>query len=523
MKALSLLAALVVLAAPVHAAVAGAGGVLVVPAESRDSAPEHAWISQAVAEVLPRDLGFLGVQAVDADERRRTLEALEIPNVVATLATAIRVAEALQATRLITGTYVVANGNVQLSLRLMDVERGTLSAPLVAGGPLESLRELLHGLAWDVALVGPTRPGRTREELRRRDNGVPFSAFRSYCEALRGGDPARRQRLLRQALKLSPGYDDAELALGALLLQTREFQPALEVLAQIGADFPGQRRARFLRGVALYESGHYQEAAALYAALCAEVPGASALNNHALALLRAGSAAPKASQALRAALELEPAAPDLVFNLGWALLWEGQGEEAAFWLRGLQREDSRDLHARVVLTWALRRAGRTTDAEVEWRSVLGVAPAYAALAVPESGRRFERLRSSEAAPALAREARSDAELSATHAARGEKLLESGDAAGALGELTRAAYLDPYGARVHRLLGRAHLARGERDKAVTEFGMSLWCRDDAAVRVELAGLLRDLGQLGEARAQVRAVLAAEPGHVAARHLLESLGP
>lgn len=522
MKLVPLLCVLAGLALPTRAVATGGSGVLVVPAESRDSAPEQAWISQAVAEVLPRDLSFLGVPAIDADERRRTLEALEIPDAAATLATSIRVAEALQAGRLITGTYAVENGSVQLALRLMDVERGTLSAPLVVSGPLESLRELLHGLAWDIALAGPTRPARTRDELRRRDNGVPFSAFRAYCEALRGGDPGRRQRLLRQALKLSPGYDDAELALGALLLQTREFQSALEALGQIGPEFPGQRRARFLRGVALYESGRYQEAASLYAALSSEAPGASALNNHALALLRAGASAPKASQALRAALALEPGAPDLVFNLGWALLWEGQGEEAAFWLRGLRREDSRDLHARVVLTWALRRAGNVAEADLEWAAVLGQAPAYAMLAAPDAGRRFERLRSSEAAPALAGEARSDAELSATHAARGEKLLESGDAAGALGELTRAAYLDPYGARVHRLLARAHLARGERDKAATEFAMSLWCRDDPAVRLEFAGLLRDLGQLAEARAQVRAVLAADPAHEAARRLLERLG-
>jgi tetratricopeptide (TPR) repeat protein len=518
------LALLCVLAALVPAArAASSSAVLVVPAEGRDSAVDQAWISQAVAEVLPRDLGFLGVQAIDADERRRTLEALEIPDVPTTLATSIRVAEALQAARLVTGTYAVENGVLQLALRLMDVERGTLSSPLVASGPVESLRELLHGLAWDIALAGPTRPARTREELRRRDNGVPFSAFRSYCEALRSGDPSRRQRLLRQALKLSPGYDDAELALGALLLQTREFQPALEVLAQIGPEFPGQRRARFLRGVALYEAGRYQEAANLYAALSSEAPGASVLNNHALALLRAGASSPKSSQVLRAALAIEPGAPDLVFNLGWALLWEGQGEEAAFWLRGLRREDSRDLHARVVLTWALRRAGRAVEADAEWAAVLAQASAYAALAMPEPGRRFERLRSSEAAPALAREARSDAELSATHAARGEKLLESGDAVGALAELTRAAYLDPYGARVHRLLARTHLARGERDKAATEFAMSLWCRDDPAVRLEWASVLRDLGQLAEARAQARAVLASVPGHPAALELLAALGP
>lgn len=517
---------------------AGTGAVIVVPADGRDTGAELAWVAHAVAETLPRDLAFLGLAAISGEERRRALATLEIPNAPASLATSIRVAEALGATRLVTGSYTVQGATLKLSLRLTDVERGTLSAPLLASGPLSSLRELLHGLAWDIALSGSTRPLRTRDELRARDARVPFPAFRSYCEALRPGDAPARIKLLRHALALAPGYDDAELALGELLVQTREFAPALRALSAVGPDGTRARRARFLQGLTLYELGRYAEAAAMWGRLAGEAPGAAVLNNHALARLRAalaaaprgtgslpaaafGAEAERPSRALRAASELEPGAADVVFNLGFALFCEGDDEAAAFWLRGCVRENPSDVHARVVLAWALRRAGRGAEADEEWRTVAALAPGYESLAAPDLGRRFERLRLSETAPALVRDGRSDAELAATHAARGERLLEAGDAGAALHELTRAAYLDPYSARVHRLLARAHRTRGEDDKALTELRMALWCRDDADLRLELAGLLRDLDRAPEARQELRLLLEAQPAHAAARALLDQL--
>ena len=493
------------------------GLALALPAEARPPAAEQAWISQAVAEVLSRDLAFLGVPVISNEERQRAHELLEIPDVAVTRATSVRMAEALGARRLVLGAFSLDGSRIALSLRLLDVERGSLSAPLTAEGSLDQLRQLLHGLAWDVALAGPVAPRRTREELMARDGQLPFEAFRLYCQALRPGEPARRQQLLRQALRRAPGYDDAELALGRLQLEAREFASAGELLGRVAESSPAARAARFLQGVACYEQGRYREAAELFGRLAQQRPGAAVLANHALALARAGSASPKPSQVLRAAVDLEPGLPDLALNLGWTLLFEGDGEAAAFWLRGLLRENARDLNVRVLLCWALRRAGHEAEAEAAWRELLALAPGYAPLASPDRSRRFERLLTSELSLAAGREARSDAELAAGLATRAERLLEAGDARAALAELTRAAYLDPYGARVHRLMGRAHRALGEPDKAVGALRMSLWCREDTAVRLELAELLAELGRPAEARGEAETVLRSDPGNAAARRL------
>jgi hypothetical protein len=141
------------------------------------------------------------------------------------------------------------------------------------------------------------------------------------------------------------------------------------------------------------------------------------------------------------------------------------------------------------------------------------------LASPDPSRRFERILASERPLVPEGEGRSGAEMAATYAARGEKLAEAGEREGALAELTRAAYLDPYSARAHVLLARLS-SESDPDKAAGELRMALWCRDDATVRLELAGLLMKLGRGAEARAEARRVLQALPDSAAARRLLET---
>jgi hypothetical protein len=104
--------------------------------------------------------------------------------------------------------------------------------------------------------------------------------------------------------------------------------------------------------------------------------------------------------------------------------------------------------------------------------------------------------------------------------KAQRLFDGGDAATALAEATRAGYLDPYNRSIHLLLARLHRAHGDGEKALNEFRMALWSEDDAAVRVEVAGLLREMGRPAEARSEAARALALAPGNEAARKLAET---
>ena len=502
---------------------ADGGMVVVLPPTGPEGDAESAWVGEAVADALPRELATLGVPALDRADRLRAYEALAIPAVLLTRATSIRMAEALGASRLVTGGIETKGPTVTLSLRLLDVGRGALSAPLIASGPLETLPALVRVLAWDIALSGSTPPTTTRDAFFGHDPRPtpPLEAQRAYGQALLSRDAASRLKLLRNALARWPSHDEARVALGRLQLESRESTAALDTLSRVRSGSPLWRSARFLVGRAQLDLGRYRDAAALYVDLSAERPTPGVLNNYALALLRAGASpgVDRASEVLRKAVELGPGIPEPPFNLGWALLTEGEADGAVFWMRGVLREDPRDVHARIVLAWSLRQASRTEEAEAEWKELLSAAPSYEPLASPDLSRRFERIMASENPPTLDQDRWGDPQLVASHLGRAERLSDAGDLDGALHELTQAVYLDPYGARVHRDLGRLHRARGDGEKALSELRMSLWCHEDSAVRVELARLLREAGRGAEARAEAEKVLKADPSNAEARRIVE----
>jgi tetratricopeptide (TPR) repeat protein len=477
-------------------AVAAADAVVVVPPKGPGGSPAG-WIGAAVAETLPRALQRAGVPAIPGSDRRRAQEALGVPSPGATRATAIRVAESLGASRLVVGSWELRGADLALSLRLLDARRGTLSAPLVVTGPLAEVGRTIHALAWDVSLAGPRPPKGTRDGLLRAAGAVPFEALRAFGEGLAARDASARLAGVRRALALHPGYDEAALALARLLVDAGSFDEARKAVARVAPGSPFARDARFLEGVALLGLGRHREADVLYAELAAQDATAAALGNRAVARLRDGPAS-GASALLRQAVEAEPASVDLPFDLGWALLVEGDPEAAAFWLRGAVRRDPGDAQGRLLLSWALSASGPAEEAEEQWRAAAALVPTLEPMRKPDLSRRLERVLPSEQGLLLDPARSGDAEASRAHAARGESLLASGDREGAVSELARAALLDPYATRPHLLLGRAHRLQGESEKALAELRMALWCRDDPALRREIAELLRSMGRGEEAR-------------------------
>src|SRR5262249_33515120 len=244
--------------------------------------------------------------------------------------------------------------------------------------------DLVDSLAWDIALAGPFPPSGTRDQFMARRFVIPFEAFKTHARGLAARDPRARITLVRRAVTLAKGYDAARVDLGRLMLEQRECSPARVELSRVPSTSPVARQARFLQGIALLELGRYHEAVAVYAALAQAQATPGVLNNYALALLRDPTrGGDRASDALRKALELDPESTDLPFNLAWALLCEDDASGAAFQLKSPSQSLPPDQHPRVVLTWALRRAGRTADAEREWQAVLALAPEYSTLITPD--------------------------------------------------------------------------------------------------------------------------------------------
>jgi tetratricopeptide (TPR) repeat protein len=429
------------------------------------------------------------------------------------------VAEALGAEKLVTGSYTLEGEKLTLSLRVLDAARGTIGAPLTAAGPLETLAGLVDAVAWDVAASVEPPPAVTREAFAASRPWLRFDAVRAYGQGLTARNVVNKVRLMRRALALEPAFEEARLALGRLQIEAGEFSAGHHTLAGIAEASPHARAARFLQGLAQLEIGRYREAAALYARLAEQEPTPAVLNNQALALLRAGVREPRPSSLLRRATEMEPAALDLLFNLSWALLTEGDPGAAGFFLRDVLEREPLDGHARVVLVWALRKAGQTKEADDAWKGVVTLAPGYEGLARVDLGRRFERIQPAERLLVLSRGKRTPAEVAAGLIGKAERLAATGDHAAAVRELERAAYLDPHADRIHLLLARAYRASGQGERAINRYMMTLWAQDDPSIRAEMAAVLKELGRHQEARVEAEKALRQDPQNEVARMVLQ----
>jgi len=141
----------------------------------------------------------------------------------------------------------------------------------------------------------------------------------------------------------------------------------------------------------------------------------------------------------------------------------------------------------VVLAWACRAAGREAQADEIWHQVVARNPSYESMATADLTRRFERILDSEGPPLHEWDEPGNVEPAAAHIARAEALAGESKLDEAIFELGRAASLDPVDARVHLLMARLYRERGDTEKALASFHMSLFSRDDEAVRLEMDGL------------------------------------
>jgi tetratricopeptide (TPR) repeat protein len=252
--------------------------------------------------------------------------------------------------------------------------------------------------------------------------------------------------------------------------------------------------------------------------------------------LRRPGPGPKAADLFREATKLDPADPDLFFNLGYAHWIAREYPQAVAALREAVRRNPADDDAHYVLGAALQASGSVEEGAREKDLARRLSSDYSELDAARRNansvpRGLERLKTeldaatrpridSTIAAAGQREQR---ELSAFYLAGGRRLSQAGRDAEALAELQRAVFLSPYDSDAHLLIGRVLLRLGRAKEAVDALKISVWSRDTPAARMTLAEAYFAAGEYAAARTEAQAILAAEPGHAGAKELLGNLPP
>ncbi len=504
---------------------------LVIPFENAKDEARLYWLSEGLSILLADDLRALGGRALTRDERLRAIERMNLPR-SATLshATVIRIGQLLGATHVLIGAFELQGDVLSIRARAIQLDSGRMLPEIAERGPIAEVFALHARLARRLVPETTIRA----EQMEQGQTSLP--AFEQYVKGLLAEVPATRRTYLEQALKLAPTFWRVRLALWQEYADRGEHLAALNAIREVPDGHSLTRRARLRGALSMLELGRHAEAHETFMMLHRQQPDAALVNNLGVIQVRRppGTLDNRSVEFFGEAVKLDPADPDLFFNLGYASWFAKDPSGAIAALREAVRRNPADGQAHYVLGVALQATGSTPEANREKELARRLSSTFAewestqpqSMPVPQG---LERLKGEVDLPEslriesalVATEQREQRQLALFHLDRARRLFEQKRDTEAITELRRVVYLTPYEAEAHLFLGRIHLRTGRLSDAIDALKISIWSEDTLPARLALAEALIQAKEMAAARIEVEHVLAKDPSNSHARQLRESL--
>ena len=305
--------------------------LLVLPFDNRTGQPSLEWIREAAAEILGSRFLSAGFAPMSRADRLYALDHLGMPpGFHPSRATALKLAETLDADSIVVGSYLTDGSGIVAEARIVDVPHLRISEPVTARGELKDLVTVFDTLAWKLTLEMDPSFGVAQETFVAAGAGLRLDAFEQYIRGITEPDQAERLGHLKQATMLSPSLSDAWMALGREDYNGQQYEQAAAAFAKVGVGDPGSQgpdalEAGFYRGLSLLFSGDYPRAEQAFAGVARVLPLAEVVNNQGVAVSRQGH---DGTALFVQAAAADPTAPDYHFNLAVSLKRRGDASGA---------------------------------------------------------------------------------------------------------------------------------------------------------------------------------------------------
>ena len=341
---------LTVTSAPAPASASQADKLTVPDSSSLD------WISEAAPEILNSRFSSAGFLPLTREDRLYALDHLGLPeNFEPSRATALRIAETLDANYILIGSYSAEGATLTLTSRIVDVNKLHISDPVTTSGPISQLIPLLNTFAWQLTRKLDPKFSVAEETFRAAGSGIRLDAFEQYIRGLTEHDVAERLRHLKKATELNPDFTAAWLATGKLQFASQEYEQAAVSFSKVTRNDPYALEAGFYRGLSLIFTGNYAHAEEAFGSVARVLPLPEVVNNEGVASSRREhDATPLFHQAVAA----DPTDADYHFNLAISLHRHGNNEEALNELSESLKLRPNDSEAKTLRT-AWQSAGKS--------------------------------------------------------------------------------------------------------------------------------------------------------------------
>jgi len=507
---------------------------IVFPFENNTRNASLDWIGESFVEGLSANLSSSRLMMLGRQERAAAFDSLGIPSSnILTSATIYKVSQALDADKVILGSYDYSNGEFKAVAQVLSMPGPGLSKRFEETGPLANLLEMQAGLAWQIRRFLWPNQNILKSEYLREYKGPRLDAFENYVRGLMEKERGGQIRFYRTAQRLDPLFTKPAFELGMLYFHDKDYATSILWLSKLRPPDPEYLEANYFLGLAHLYLEQYERSASAFRVVARRLPINEVYNNLGIALAR--QERPEALQYFEKAVQNDSNDRDFLFNLGYAYWKRGNCEQAIPHLQKAIRTASPPAW-RVVYIQCLRQAGQTEEASRQARS-LGQQEGSQWTPDMEAAKlqRLERIKNNHRDGASLRQLIMLTELQTEikhaklslaehvelHYQQAQQLLQEGFDREAMEEFQRAIDYSPDDPRPYRELAQMHATRGRLEEAVKYLNQSLQQEENAEVYLSLARLYLQQGKLPEAEAQVKAVLRLDPYNTAAASLQEEL--
>lgn len=329
------------------------------------------WIGESIADTVREALGARGLLLLDRDDIKDAYHRLGLRELaVLSQASVIKLGEELDAEQIVYGSFEFTpaapapassnnvttppvRGSLRISARIIDLKHLHQGPEFAETGALEDLATLQAHLAWRaLALLAP-KIAPPESEFRTVRVAVRLDAQESYIRGLLSRDPDQKEKLFLQATRLDARFADPCYRLGQIHYQRKDYRQAAIWLEKVGNEDIHYREARFLLGLALFQTGDYAGAQKEFQTIAGVVPLSEVYNNLAASESRRNQA--QAVDDFRKAVEGDPSDPVYQFNLGYSLWKKGEFSGAAEHFRVVLDHTPDDQMATLLLGRCLKK------------------------------------------------------------------------------------------------------------------------------------------------------------------------
>lgn len=327
--------------------------LLVLPFDNRTGQPSLDWIREAAAELLSSRFDSAGFAPMSRADRMYALDHLGLPQgFQPSRASSLKLAQTLDADSIVVGSFHLDSGEIVAEAQIVDVPHLRMGPAVTARGDMSDMIDVFDSLAWKLTRQLDPAFSVAEETFIAAGKSLRLDAFEQYIRGITEPDESERQQHLEKAVKISPDFSPAWMALGREEFTGQEYEQAASAFAKVDRSGPDGLEAGFYRGMSLLFSGDYRTAEQAFADVARVLPLAEVVNNEGVAMSRQGHDG--TALFIQAAAD-DPTQADYHFNLAVSLNRHGKRTAALNELTQSLKLRPNDNEAQTLLdTWKAR-------------------------------------------------------------------------------------------------------------------------------------------------------------------------